>query len=110
MAEKLQPIPQPLNSSPANKYASFQRISDLLPNLPGNGGQQLVGRFYRFVSGVHHQKTACSVGGLGHARFVAKLAKKSSLLVPGNACYGYLRRKDITCGGAVYFAAGFHFG
>src|SRR5690606_579552 len=52
MAEKLQPVPQPLNGSPTDKYAAFQGVGHLITDLPGNGGQQLVGGFNRFVSGI----------------------------------------------------------
>ena len=52
--------------------------------LPGDSGQQTMFRLRRAITGLHQEKAAGAIGGLGRAGAEARLPEERGLLVPGN--------------------------
>ena len=95
-ADQAGTVTQPLDGRATHEDAAFQCVGGLAADLPGHGGQQVVGRFHRGVARVHQQEAAGPVGVLQHALFGTELPEQCGLLVTGNAGDG-----DVALGVAV---------
>ena len=107
-ADQACPVAQPLDGRPTHEHAAFQRIGGLAANVPGHRGQQVVGRFHRFVARVHQQEAPGAVGVLQHAGLRAQLAEQRGLLVTGNAGNGNGHLGEAGGGFAIHLAGAFH--
>ncbi len=109
LADQPQLVTEPLYRGPAHENTPLDGIGHLLPDLPGDGAQQLVLREDGLAAGVHHHKTAGAVSVLDHALLQAHLSEQGRLLVPGDAAQGNLPAEELAGRGAVNFTAGTHF-
>src|SRR5690625_6033374 len=80
--------------STCNKYTAFQSILRFTVDVPGDGGEQVVGRFYRLVSRIHDHKTTGSICVFDHTRLDASLSKQGRLLVSCNSSDRHICAKD----------------
>ena len=92
-----------------NEDAAFERVVDLVADLPRNRGDEIVLRFDRLVAGVHHEEAARAVSVLHHAGFGAHLAEERGMLVSGDACERNLGGKHGGLGRPIHLRRGAHF-
>ena len=82
--DEAQAVAEPLDSRTGDEDRTFQGIFDFAVKAPGNGRDQAVLGRNRRRACVHEHEAACTVGVLGHTRFIAGLTKESRLLVTGD--------------------------
>ena len=96
-----EPVAQPLHDRAADENAAFERVVDLIADLPRDRGDEIVLRFNRFVARVHHQEATCAVGVLDHAWLGAHLAEQRRVLVAGDTGQWHGGGEQGGFGGAV---------
>ncbi len=97
-----QAVAEPLDDGTAHEDGSFQGIIDLVPDLPGDGSEEVVAREDGLLARVHQEEAAGAVGVLHGAGFGAHLAEEGGLLVAGNAADGHFMGEDGGLGDPVY--------
>ena len=84
-ADDAQPVAQPLHGRAGNEDTSLERVIGALATLPRHGGQQVVARRDRDLSGIEQHEAAGAIGVLGQPRLEASLTEQRRLLVAGDA-------------------------
>ena len=84
-ADQAELVAQPLHHAAGDEQGAFERIATCAAQLPGDGAEQAVVRYWRGVAGVGQDEGAGAVGRLGVAGREAGLADRRRLLVAGDA-------------------------
>ena len=89
-----QAVPEPLDDGSAHKDGALQGVIDLVADLPGDGGEEVVAGEDGLFARVHQEEAAGAVGILHGAGLGAHLPEERGLLVAGNAADGHGMGED----------------
>ena len=103
-------VAEPLDDGTAHEDGAFQGVIDLVADLPGDGGEEVVLREDGLLARVHQKEAAGAVGVLHAAGFGAHLAEEGGLLVAGDAADGHFMGEERGLGHAVHLGTGTDFG
>ena len=99
-------VAEPLDDGTAYEDGAFQRVIDLVANLPGDGGEEVVAGEDGLFARVHQEEAAGAVGVLDGAGLGAHLAEEGRLLVARDTADGDLMGEDGGLRDAVDLGAG----
>jgi len=84
MFDDAQAIAQPCDQRSGDISAAFQRVGNVLVELPGDGAEHAVTAGHRRIAGIEQDETAGTVGDLALSGIEAALAEQGRLLIAGN--------------------------
>ena len=108
--EDLESAPQPFECDACHEDAAFERVSDMIAELPCDGGVESVVRLHITIARVEEEEGAFPISVLRRAGCEAALAEEVGLLVAEDAADGDLRAEYSGRGHAVFIGGWMNLG